>query len=145
MTFLACLSFSSETHTHNQICTLPLFLQTIVRRSYSQVFIKGVCYLLSHVQLFITSWTVAHQAPPSMGFPRQEYWSGYLFPSPGDLPDSTIEPTSPALQADSLPTESQRSLGEWNRVLSSLKVLHKLASLQNLRVWDWERPGLLDK
>ena len=47
------------------------------------------------------SWTVAHQTPPSMGFSRQEYWSGLLFPSPGDLPDSGIEPGSPALQADS--------------------------------------------
>ena len=43
--------------------------------------------LLSHVRLFVTPWTVAHQAPPSMGFPRQEYWSGLPFPSPGDLPD----------------------------------------------------------
>ena len=46
--------------------------------------------------------TVAHQAPPSMGFSRQEYWSGLPFPSPGDLPDPGIEPRSPALQADSL-------------------------------------------
>ena len=47
-------------------------------------------------------WTVAHQAPPSMGFSRQEYWSGLPFPSPGDLPDPGIEPTSPTLQADAL-------------------------------------------
>ena len=49
---------------------------------------------LSCVQLFETSWTVAHQAPLSMGFPRQEYWSGLLFLSPGDLPDPGIEPKS---------------------------------------------------
>ena len=48
------------------------------------------------------SWTVAHQAPPSMGFSRQEYWSGLPFPSPGDLPDPGIEPRSPKLQADAL-------------------------------------------
>ena len=48
---------------------------------------------------------VAHQAPLSMGFPRQEYWSGLLFLSPGDLPDPGIQPRSPALQADSLPSE----------------------------------------
>ena len=48
-------------------------------------------------QLFATPWTVADQAPLSMGFPRQEYWSGLPFPSPGDLPDPGIEPTSPAL------------------------------------------------
>ena len=52
-----------------------------------------------------TSWTVACQAPLSMGFSRQEYWSGLPFPSPGDLPSPGIKPGSPALQADSLPTE----------------------------------------
>ena len=55
---------------------------------------------LSRVQLFATIWTVAHQAPLSMGFSRQEHWSGLPFPSPGDPPDPGIEPmsfTSPAL------------------------------------------------
>ena len=51
--------------------------------------------LLSHVQLFSTPWTVAHQAPQSMEFPRQEYWHGLPVPSPGDLPDPGIEPSSP--------------------------------------------------
>ena len=60
---------------------------------------------LSCVQLFATLWTVAHQAPLSMGFSRQEYWSGLPFPSPGDLPDPGIEPGSPALQSDALPSE----------------------------------------
>ena len=60
---------------------------------------------LSHVQLFATPWTVAHQAPPSMGFSRQEYWSGLPFPSPGDLPDPGTEPRSPTLQADALTSE----------------------------------------
>ena len=53
-----------------------------------------------------TPWTVAHQAPLSKGFPRQEYWSGLPFPSPGDLPDPEIEPRSPALQTEALPSES---------------------------------------
>ena len=56
--------------------------------------------LLSHVRFFATPWIVAHQAPLSMGFSRQEYWSGLPCPSPGDLPDPGIEPvslTSPAL------------------------------------------------
>ena len=53
----------------------------------------------------VTPWTVAHQAPLSIGFPGQEYWSGVPFPSPGDLPDPGIEPRSPVLQADSLPSE----------------------------------------
>ena len=60
---------------------------------------------LSRVRLFATLWTVARQAPLSMGFPRQEYWSGLSFPSPGDLPNPGIEPSSPALQADSLLSE----------------------------------------
>ena len=59
----------------------------------------------SCVQLFATPWTVAYQTPPSMEFSRQEYWSGLPFPSPGDLPNPGIEPGSPALQADTLPSE----------------------------------------
>ena len=61
--------------------------------------------LLSRVRLFATPWTVAHQAPPSMGFSRQEYWSGLPFPSPGGRPYPGIEPRSPALQADALTFE----------------------------------------
>ena len=53
----------------------------------------------------MTSWTVAYQAPPSLGFSRQEYWSGLPLPSPGDLPDPGIEPRSPALQANALQSE----------------------------------------
>ena len=60
---------------------------------------------LSRVRLFATLWTVAHQAPLSMGFSRQEYWSGLPFPSPGDLPDPGIEPRSPTLRADALTFE----------------------------------------
>ena len=64
-----------------------------------------VCVLshVSHVRLFATLWTVAHQAPLSMGFSRQEYWSGLSCPPPGDLPDSRIKfvfPAAPALQVD---------------------------------------------
>ena len=55
--------------------------------------------MLSPVGLFPTPWTVAHQAPLSMGFPRQECWSGLPFPPPGDLPDSGMEPTSLASPA----------------------------------------------
>ena len=53
--------------------------------------------LLTRVRLFVTPWAVAYQASPSMGFFRQEYWSGLPFPSPGDLPDPGIEPRSPTL------------------------------------------------
>ena len=60
---------------------------------------------LSRVRLFATPWTVAYQASPSMGFSRQEYWSGLPFPSPGKLSDPGIEPRSPALEADTLTSE----------------------------------------
>ena len=60
---------------------------------------------LSLVRLFVTPWSIIHQALLSMGFFRQEYWSGFPFPSPGDLPKPGIEPRSPALQADFLPSE----------------------------------------
>ena len=56
--------------------------------------VRAYAHKLSHVQLFATPWTIAHQAPLSMGFPRQEYWSRLLFPTPGDLPNPGIEPQS---------------------------------------------------
>ena len=59
----------------------------------------------SHVRLFATPWTVAYQAPRSMGFSRQGYQSGLPFSSLGDLPNPGIEPRSPALQTDALPSE----------------------------------------
>ena len=68
-----------------------------------------MCLVLSCVQLFVNPWTVAHQAPLSMGFSRQEYWSGLPFPPPGDLPDQGIKLVSTALRADSLP------LSHWER------------------------------
>ena len=62
---------------------------------------------LSYVQLFVTTWTVACQAPLSRrDFSRQEYWCRLPYPPPGDLPNPGIKPTPPALQADSLPSES---------------------------------------
>ena len=57
------------------------------------------------VKVFVTPWTVACQAPLSVGFSRHEYWSGLPFPSPGDLPNPGIEAGSPPLQADTLPSE----------------------------------------
>ena len=68
-------------------------------------FLVSYVKLLSHIRLFATPWTVAHQAPLSMGFSRQEYWSGLPFPSPGNLPYPGIEPRSPALQVDALTSE----------------------------------------
>ena len=68
---------------------LILFLQ-----KFQEVKVKVKVKSLSHVRLFVTPWTVACQAPLSMGFPKQEYWSGLLCSPPGDLPDPGFEPTS---------------------------------------------------
>ena len=65
----------------------------------------------SRVRLFATLWTVAYQAPLSMGFSRQEYWSRLPFPSPGGLPDPGIKPRSPALWTDAFPSEPPGKLG----------------------------------
>ena len=71
------------------------FLEVRTLRIFS-VFIYNIhACVLSHVQLFAIPWTVAHQAPLSMGSPSQEYCSGMPFPPPGDLPDSEIEPAPP--------------------------------------------------
>ena len=71
-------------------CVVYLYLKVKVSES------------LSRARLSATPWTVAYQAPPSMGFSRQEYWSGLPFPSPGDLPNPGIELGSPSFQADAL-------------------------------------------
>ena len=85
------------------------------RLHYKAVAIKTVwseVKLLSRVQLFVTPWTVAYYASLSLGVSRQEYWSRLPFPSPGDLPNSGIKSRSPALWADSLPTEPPGKLLE---------------------------------
>ena len=79
------------------ICLFPFELLT----AFESESVK----LLSHVQLFMAPWTVAHQTSVSMEFSSQEYWSGLLFLSSGDLPDPGVEPRSPVLQVDSLPSE----------------------------------------
>ena len=77
---------------------------------------------LSRVQLFATPWTVALQASLSVGFSRQAYWSRLSFPSPGNLPDPGIEPRSPALQTDSLPSEPPgKPWGQGRACLSQLR------------------------
>ena len=76
--------------------------------------------MLSHVQLCVTPWTVAHQAPLAMEFSRQEYWSGLPFPSPGDLPNPGTDPASPAL-ADGFPLHH---LGSATQVHTAIKWWH---------------------
>ena len=90
------------THTHIYVCMYNCITFLI------QLYIPeiSVCVqLLSHVQLFATPWTTLHQASLSIGFSRQEYWSGLLFPSPGDLPNPGIELASPTLAGRFLTTE----------------------------------------
>ena len=82
---------------------------------------------LSCVQLFVTLWTIAYQAPLSMGFSRQRYWSGLPFPSPGDLPNPGIEPGPPALQADALPASFSSSC-----CYKSIILPHTTSLLQNV-------------
>ena len=84
---------------------MGLHSQTQVKRLSSLAAAVLSAQLLSRVQLFATPWTVARQAPLSMGLCRQEYWSGLPFPFPGDLPDPGIEPWCPALQTYSLLTK----------------------------------------
>ena len=87
-------------------------------------FVVSVVESLS--RLFVTSWTVTRQAPTSVGFPRQEYWSGLPFPSPGDLPDPGIEPVSPAWQADSLPLSHLGSQNCFDKIPNQ-KLLNRVA------------------
>ena len=81
-------------------------LGLLIRKlGYNSFFNISSSMSLSRVQVFATTWTVAYQAPLSMEFPRQEYWSRLSFPSPGALLDPEIEPGSPALKADALLSE----------------------------------------
>ena len=93
----------------------PLYLHTLKLPPFPVVVAYSVCVcvcvcvcarVLSHVRLFVTAWTVAWQAPLSMGFPGPEYQSGLPFPSPGDLPDPGIEPASPAFLITSTTREA---------------------------------------
>ena len=90
---------------------------------------------LSRVRLFATPWTAACQAPPSMGFSRQVCWSGFSFPSPGDVPDSRIESGSPALQTDALLSELRDNMCTNPRyILISMWIL---CFLQILKIPLW--------
>ena len=96
---------------------------------------------LSRVRLFATPWTVPYQAPQSMEFSRQEYWSGLPFPSPEDLPNPGIEPRSPALQADALPSEPPGK--PYNAQMFSLQFL--MQSLQKAGDLGWSHPFLVGR
>ena len=90
---------------------------------------------LSHVQIFATPWTIAHQAPLSMEFSRQEHWSGLPLPSPGDLPDLGIEPGSPTLQADSLSSEPPGKPPKHRWHVGSSSLTRDQLEVQSLSHW----------
>ena len=108
----SCLTLCDPIDGNPPVSSVPGILQARtlewVAISFSDA---GKCKVkvksLSRVRLFSTSWTAAHQAPPSMGFSRQEYWSGVPLPSPEDLPDPGMEARSPTLQVPALPSEPQ--------------------------------------
>ena len=96
---------------------------------------------VSRVRLFATPWTVAHQAPPSMEFSRQDYRSGLPFPAPGDLPDPGIEPASPAVRATSDPPGKphcgQGGTQDWKPAgtglgSSSFKKIHRIPNFASI-------------
>ena len=104
--------------------------------------------LLSLVRPFVTPWTSTHQAPLSKGFPKQEYWNGLPFPSPGDLPNPGIKPASPTWQMDSLPLSHQPissdDLRSWSLTSSTLRwepspfFLAKTVCGSQIALW-WEK------
>ena len=97
---------------------------------------------LSRVRLFATPWTVAHQAPPSMGFSRQEYWSGLPFPSPGDLPNPGIEPRGPTLQADALTFEPPGKPLLWTKQRRKWKMGQAVGKIRHMLTrnkWSFAR------
>ncbi|CAN0096354.1 unnamed protein product [Rangifer tarandus platyrhynchus] len=100
---------SQESDTTKRLHFTYISLSAV--HSSNPVYRRRLCHVLSCVRLFAMLWTVACQAPLSMGFSRQKYWSGLPCPPPGGLPDSglkPVSPVSPTLQVDSLPAESSR-------------------------------------
>ena len=100
--------FPSHLGHHRALSRAPCATQWVLTSYLFYTCVLMHTQLLSHVQLFETPWTVARQASLFIGFPRQEYWNGLPFPSPGVLPDSRIKPVSPALAGRFFTTKSPR-------------------------------------
>ena len=119
--------FSNTTVQKHQFFSAQAFF--VVQLSHPYIFLSLVAKLCPTLA---APWTVACQASLSMGFSRQQYWSGLLFPSPGDLPDPGVEPRSPALQADSLPIElwggKTIALTRWTFVGKVISLLFNMLS-----------------
>ena len=106
-------------------------LYTIFKKTLDLGCMQVKVKLLSRVWLFATLWTIAHQAPSSLGISMQEYWSGLLFPSPGDLPNPGVELESPTLRADSLlSSEPPGNPGPWLHIAGKLPPTFSLAQLR---------------
>ena len=120
---------TAEVNIVNQLCLNKSKNENIFHIKYFAQCVKVKVKSLSCVQFFRTPWTAAYQAPPSMGFSRQEYWSGLPFLSPGDLPDPGIEPGSPTLQTDTLPSEPPGK-----SVLPCYKCMHKMFNTFNTSI-----------
>ena len=86
---------SGKKTQNSKQCLMSNYQAILQIRSLSNIICNGNMCMPSHVRLFATPWTVAHKAPLSMGFPRQEYWNVLPFPPPGHLPNPGIEPASP--------------------------------------------------
>ena len=140
-------SLSLSQYIRNWISTtkadsLPLHHVGSLRWKWKKVKVKSV----SHVQLCATPWTVAHQAPPSLGFSRQEHWSGLPFPSPGDFPNPGIKLMSPALAGGFFTTEPPdkwkwKQVSPWNSLGPSTGV-GRLSLLQGMFPTQGSNPGL---
>ena len=122
--------YTSNMCTSSYVDNTPIKLIFKLLAGHPRCYINAVCCAqsLSPVRLCDTPWTIAHQAPLSRGFSRQEYCSGLPFPPPGDLPNPRIKPRSPALQADPLPSEPPGK--PINAVVELFIVIHCLQSLK---------------
>ena len=121
---------SSPPRDQTQVSCIAGRFFTIWAAREAHMFSYCMLSLFSHVQLFVTSWTVAHQAPLSMGFSRQEYWSGLPFPSPGDLPDPEVE--SLPLKSSALAGRFFPTLTTWDTHMFSYYLVPFLFSLKKV-------------
>ena len=123
--------------THRSNLGFPYYLQIPYGLSH-----QGSCVcvqLLSHAWLFAIPWAADHQAPLSMGFSRQRYWSSLPFPSLGDVPNSLIKPGSLALQADSLLTTMSYQGGQHSKYVKGIRANHTLRCLYNTEIHKSEK------
>ena len=118
----AHLHFSVLSYTGCLHCVDPVSSSLLSETLLCLQMVVVVGLVAKSCPILATPWTVARQSPLSMGFPRQDYWSGFPFLSPGDLANPGLEPGSPALQAGSLLTESQWQLTFFRKSFSDIPI-----------------------